>query len=218
MLKIYGSPVSSPTNKVRYVANYLNIPYEFHRINLAAGEQKTPEFLAINPYGRIPAIDDDGFTLAESNAIIRYLANKVESDLYPRELQTRAKVDQWIDFASLHVMLSLSRIMFNTYFYKIAGTTKDERSLEEGRKFINTYLPMVEQQLNHSPFIAADALSLADITMIAALDTAELSQVDLSIYPRIVEWRKELTSETFYTQCHVNFDETFNRLLNRINA
>src|SRR5579883_873877 len=94
MLQIYGTPLSSPTNKVRYVANYLGIPYDFHRVNLAAGEQRKPEFMKINPLGKIPAIQDEGFTLAESNAIIRYLATKNNSNLYPTDLQQRALVDQ----------------------------------------------------------------------------------------------------------------------------
>ena len=76
MLNIYGSPLSSPTNKVRYVANFLGLNTEFHPVNLGAGEQRSPEYLKINPLAKVPAIEDEGFTLAESNAIIRYMANK----------------------------------------------------------------------------------------------------------------------------------------------
>jgi len=76
MLKLYGSSLSSPTNKVHYCCNYLGQAYELHEINLGVGEQKKPEYLKINPCGRVPAIDDDGFRLFESNAIIRYLSDK----------------------------------------------------------------------------------------------------------------------------------------------
>src|SRR5579864_3672714 len=103
MLKIYGSPLSSPTNKVRYVANFLKIPFEFHPMNLAGGDHQKPEYLKINPYGKIPAIDDEGFHLAESNAIVCYLADKAQSPIYPKDLKQRALVDQWIDYASFHV-------------------------------------------------------------------------------------------------------------------
>src|SRR5580700_2339553 len=113
MLHIYGSPLSSPTNKVRYVANYLHLDNEFHIINVSAGENSKPEFLKINPCGKIPAIDDDGFMLAESNAIIRYLADKQQSAIYPRDLQNRALVDQWMDYASQHIAIATSKIMYN---------------------------------------------------------------------------------------------------------
>lgn len=216
MLHIYGSPLSSPTNKVRFVANYLKMPSEFHIVNLSAGENRTPEFLKINSLGKIPAINDDGFTLAESNAIVRYLCDKNHSTLYPKELKARAVVDQWIDYASQHVMLALARIMFNTYFYKVAGANQDERSLQDGRKFINTYLPLIEQQLTRNAFIAGSTMTLADIVMIAALDTIELCEINMSTYTHINTWRKKLMSESFYQDCHESYASSFNKMLGKI--
>lgn len=218
MLNIYGSAISSPTNKVRYVANYLGMSYEFHSVNLSAGEQRKPEFLKINSYGKIPALDDNGFTLGESNAIIRYLADKQQSPIYPKALQERARVDQWIDYASQHIMTALGRIMYNTYFYKMAGVEKDERSLEDGRKFINLYLPIVEQQLTQNPFIAGKHITLADMVMLAALDTCEMCEIDLSSYAHLVTWRKKLMNESFYKKCHESYEAAFNKILNRVST
>ncbi len=218
MLQIYGTPLSSPTNKVRYVANYLGIPYDFHRVNLAAGEQRKPEFMKINPLGKIPAIQDEGFTLAESNAIIRYLATKNNSNLYPTDLQQRALVDQWIDYSSQHVTTALGRIMFNTYFYKLTGGTVDERSLEDGRKFINQYLPVLEQQLTQNTFIAGKTLTLADFVLISALDVTELCQVDLSSYAHIVAWRKKMMAEKCYQSLHESYTVTFKTIMEKLNT
>jgi glutathione S-transferase len=212
MLKIYGLAFSSPSNKVRYVANYLQLPYEFKLVDLGKGQQRTPEYLKINPYGRVPAIDDSGFTLSESNAIIRYLAAKQDSSLYPTELKQRALVDQWLDFSSHHVALATSKLMFNTYFYKmVPGITCDERSLEEGRKFLNQFLPIIEQQLSQHPYIAGDTLTLADFGMLSALDVCELVEVDLSSYPTITQWRSNLMRQPFYATCHENYTEMFNK-------
>jgi glutathione S-transferase len=213
MLTIYGTPLSSPTNKVRYVANYLHTSYQFHPINLATAEQSQPDYLMINPFGKVPAMDDNGFRLGESNAIIRYLANKDESIIYPQELQQRAIVDQWIDYASQHVMLALGRIMFNTYFYKSFGTSADERSIQDGRKFIAHYLPIIDKQLSKNTFIAADVLTLADFVMLASLDTAELAKIDLNPFSYITAWRNELSQNAFYTMCHESYTSTFNRIL-----
>jgi len=215
MLHIYGTPLSSPTNKVRYVVGYLNLSHEFHLVNLGAGEQKKPEYLKINPYGRVPAIDDDGFKLSESNAIIRYLADKQQSSLYPQELKARAVVDQWIDFATQHITLALGRIMYNTYFYKHAGVPIDERSLADGKKFIAQYLPIVDHQLGEQTFIAGKAMTLADIAMLAGLDTCELCQVDLTNYKHITNWRKKLMAEEFYKKYHESYASTFKKIMQK---
>jgi glutathione S-transferase len=214
MLNLYGNPLSSPTNKVRYVANYLNISYDFHIINIGAGEQRNPEFLKINSFGRIPAIDDNGFTLAESNAIIRYLADKNNSSLYPRELQQRARVDQWMDYAAQHIAIPTSKIMFNTYYYKFLNMEKDERSLQDGYHFLERNLPAVEQQLKQHAYIAGDTMTIADIAMLAALDVCELSKVDLTVHSNLNAWRTKLMNEAFYQRCHKNYTETFNKAIN----
>ena len=217
MLQLYGSTLSAPTNKVRYVANYLNIPFEFHAINLSAGENRREEFLKINPLGKIPAIADENFVLGESNAIIRYLADKQHSDLYPRDIQQRAIIDEWIDFSSQHIASASSKIMFNTYFYKFANVAQDQRSLEEGRQFLAKYLPGVEQQLLKNKFIAANQISLADFVLLAALDVCELAGVDLTNYPHIKSWREKLMQESFYTSCYESYTTFFQQVMAKIN-
>jgi glutathione S-transferase len=213
MLHIYGSPLSSPTNKVRYVVNYLDVPNEFHIINVGAGEHGKLEFLKINPFGKIPAIDDNGFMLAESNAIIRYLADKQQSVIYPRDLQQRALVDQWIDYASQHIALATSKIMLNTYFYKLFNIEKDERSLQDARHFLGKYIPVVEQQLSYHEYITGKLITLADFALLSALDVCEMSQVDLPSYSHISAWRKKLMSELFYQACHENYAATYNKIM-----
>lgn len=215
MLQIYGSPLSSPSNKVCYVANYLNIPYELHFVNIGAGDQRKPEFLKINAFGKIPAIDDGGFTMGESNAIIQYLCSKQPSSLYPQDIKQRAVIDSWIEYSSQHVMLATSKIMFNTYFYKIANVAKDERSLQDGRQWLDKYLPVIEQQLTKTPYLAGKEITLADIAMIAALDTCEVTQVDLSAYTHLVAWRKKMMGEAFYTKQHENYAVAFNKMMSK---
>ncbi len=119
MLTIYGFDFSSPANKVRFAANAMGLKYEYKQVNLLAGEQKSPEFLKLNPIGRVPAIDDNGFKAFESAAIIKYLADKNNSPLYPKDLKKRTIVDQWIDFANIHVATALQRVTFNRVMYQI---------------------------------------------------------------------------------------------------
>jgi glutathione S-transferase len=209
MLTIYGFDFSSPANKVRFAANAIGLKYEYKQVNLMAGEQKTPEFLKLNPTGRVPAIDDNGFKVFESAAIIKYLADKNNSPLYPKDLEKRTIIDQWIDFANIHVAAALARVTFNRVMYKFLNVEKDERSLNDGIKFLGNFLPIIEKQLNENKYLAGNDMTLADINLLAVLDPVELSSVDLSVYPSITHWRKNLRTQEFYTKCHKSLEEVF---------
>jgi glutathione S-transferase len=209
VLVLYSNPLSSPANKIRFLLHYLAIPYELKIVDLAAGEQRQSDFLKINPYGRVPAIDDNGFRLAESNAILRYLADKHPSSLYSKNLEERAIVEQWLDFAANHISLAISKIMGNTYFYRLKGATKDERSLQDGRLWLNDYLPILEQQLAKQAYIAGNNLTIADFSLLAALDAAELININLTPYPYLKAWRQNLMAESFYQDCHSNYTAAF---------
>ena len=95
MLTIYGADLSSPANKVRFVANHIGLDYEYRRVNLREKEQRQEWFLKINPIGKVPAMDDGGFCLFESGAICKYLLvyftgflgfRKIIEEVSPRKL------------------------------------------------------------------------------------------------------------------------------------
>ena len=123
------------------------------------------------------------------------------------------RVDQWMDFASQHVALATSKIMMNTHLYKIINAPQDERSLQDGHKFISQFLPMIDQQLTSQNFIAGENITLADIALISALDTCELIDIDLSPYKHLTAWRKKLMSASFYTKQHTSYTDSFNKIL-----
>ena len=137
------------------------------------------------------------------------MADKNNSPLYPKDIQKRAIVDEWIDFANIHVATALARVTFNRVMYKMLNAEKDERSLADGIKFLGQFLPLIEKQLKENKYFAGDAMTLADINLLAVLDPAEMSSVDLSIYPSIANWRKNLRTQSFYTKCHHSLDEVF---------
>ena len=207
MLKIYGSDLSSPANKVRFAANAIGIKFEYVLIDLRAGQHQQPEFLKVNPVGKIPAIDDDGFMLFESNAIIRYLADKNNSPLYPKALKERAVVDQWIDFGSMHVGLAFSKVVYNRIFAPIRGVPVDEGSLKDGLTFLDRFLPIVDKQLSEHKFIVGDKMTLADINLLALMDPAEHASIDLTKYKNITKWRSGLKQQDFYTKCFKEYGE-----------
>lgn len=202
MLTIYGSDLSAPANKVRFAANAIGIKYEYKRVDLRAGEHLKPEFLAVNPVGKVPAIDDDGFRMFESNAIIRYLADKNNSPLYPRGLRERAAVEMWLDFGSMHVGAALSKVIYNRLFAPLRDIPVDENSLKEGLKFLERFLPVVDGQLAKNKYIVGAKFTLADINLLALFDPCELAGINLDSYEHIARWRASLRQEKFYTDCH----------------
>jgi len=207
MLKIYGTELSSPSNKVRFVANELGLEYEYKSVNLIAGENKQEEHLKLHPAGKVPVINNDGFVLFESNAIIRYLAVKSDSPLYPAGAKQRALVDQWSDFVSHHIATALSRVLFNRVFAPFLNQEVDERSLADGLSFLEQFLPLVDAPLEERRYLAGGELTLADFNLLSALDPAEVAQVDLSGYLNITRWRQDLMGRDFYTKCHKSYAE-----------
>ena len=209
MIKIYGFDVSTPANKVRYVANYLNIEYEYEHINALKGEHQTEEHRQRHPAGKVPVIIDGDFVLFESNAIIRYLADKVQSSIYPKELKRRAQVDQWLDYVGIHINNAMTKVFGNRVIFPYVGIEVDERSLADGLTFLDKFLPAIEQQLSKHDYLVGNEISLADFNLIANLEPAELADVDLSSYPKLVTYRDKLHRESFYQTCHEVYGAEF---------
>lgn len=206
-MKLYYHPLSFPALSILFAAEATGADYETQVINLQEGEQKSEAYLAINPYGRVPALSDGDFTMAESEAIMRYIARKTGSYLYPTDIQAQAKVDQWMDYVVQHVRTPVARVQFNRVVAKLIGAEVDESSLQTGLTFLENNLPIVEQTLTEQPFLCGDKMSLADIALVAALEPVDIASIDLSPYPALKAWRETRRGESFYTNIHSHFGE-----------
>jgi glutathione S-transferase len=89
------------------------------------------------------------------------------------------------------------------------GMDVDERSLQDGLKFLDRFLPVLEKQLGQCEYLAGDALTLADFNLVATLDPAELSEIDLSAYPVLKTYRDRLMAEAFYQKCFAKYSDCF---------
>lgn len=204
-MKIYGHFMSSPANQTRLTASALGLAFDYQHVDLASGQNKTPDYLAINPVGKVPALDDGGFYLSESNAICRYLAAKAGSDLYPGDAKKRAKVDQWMEFASHHLRANVNKVLFNKVFAKMLDVPSDPKAIEEGMGFVAQQLPLVDKALGGVDFLVGDALSLADIAVLAALEPLEMIEYDVSAHANLKAWRAGLMTKDWYTAVHDHF-------------
>jgi glutathione S-transferase len=207
MLTIYGSDLSGPAIKCRLTASFLGIDYKWQIVNLREGEQKQEWFLKINPVGKIPALSDDDFHLFESNAICRYLCDKYNSPLYPKDVKKRATIEQWIDYATAHIGANFIPVVYNRLFAPLRGMPVNEKAITDGLEFLKQYFPLIEKQLTNAKYIVSQEISLADIVLLAILEPAEMAKFDLSTYPKLDAWRTELKKQPFYTSCYKEYGE-----------
>ncbi|MFA5059306.1 MAG: glutathione S-transferase family protein [Candidatus Omnitrophota bacterium] len=212
MLTIYGSDLSSPSNKVRMAANLLGLKYDYKKVNLREGEHKKAEFLKMHPAGKVPVIDDDGFVLFESGAIVKYLAEKAGSDIYPKDIKQRAQVDQWIDFINAHIGSAAMKIVYNRIFKPRRNIPVDEQEIKTGLEDLEKFLPIVNEQLAKNKYVAGNKITLADISLLVILDPSEVASIDISKYSNIMKWRAGLQAQEFYTKCHKSYADALNAL------
>ena len=213
MIKVYGPPLSNNVNKVRFTANALDVEYELIPVNLMEGEQMSDDFLKLNPVGKVPVMQDGEFTLFESMAISKYLADKEKTSLYPTDLQQRAIIDQWIDFCDIHLQAALNRVTFNKLIAPMIGAEVDQNSLDFGLQMLDRYFPILDARLAQSAYVAGNELTLADINLAAILDPAEVSGVGISNYQHLNTWFQKMKQQEFYTKCHTDFTETFKDIM-----
>lgn len=181
MLKLWGRVNSSNVKKVRWTCAELDVPYNRIDAGLHFGVNNTPEFKAMNPMGMIPVIDDDGFVLWESNAIVRYLCAKhPKAPFYPSDLRVRAAADRWMDFQQGTLGPAIG-----PPFMQLIRSPENEWDREMIRKNITRageVWTIVDAQLGKTKWMAGDTLTMGDVPLaILAYTWMELplARVDL---------------------------------------
>lgn len=189
-MKLYGHPFSGNARRVQMLCEEAGIAYDYQIVDLMAGAQYAPEFLALNPNGKVPVIEDDGFVLWESHAIMRYLADKHRlSDWYPSELKERAKVDAWLEWNHSRLGMEAGKLAFHTLFLRENG---DPARIADAHKWLEKILLVMDAQLTGHAYLCGDDPTLPDLS--AATNTAylEACKYDLSAYPSVLAWYKRM--------------------------
>jgi glutathione S-transferase len=194
-MKVYGDAQSGNCYKIQLVLALLQTPYEWVDVNILEGESHTEAFLKKNPNGKIPALElDDGRCLAESNAIINYLAKG--SSLLPKDPFTYAKVQQWQFFEQYS---HESYIAVARFIEKYLGLPEDRKTEYESKK-AGGYkaLDVMEQQLDKTDFLVGDQPTTADISLFAYTHVAHEGGFDLADYPAISAWLERVKALPHY--------------------
>jgi glutathione S-transferase len=191
-LKLYGFPVSQPTRSLLMVLDEAGIPHEFIPVNLLKGEHKQPEFLAVNAAGQVPALDDNGFSLGESCAIIQYLAEtRGLGGLYPEDAKTRGRIHFWLNWNHTNTRASTTKFLRPILHGQTVSDT-DRAAFDSSIGFLNDHLSKTEK-----PFVAGtDGPSVADMVLLPELDQLQWLPGAFSFesYPHVAKYL-----ETFKT-------------------
>jgi glutathione S-transferase len=185
-MKIYGDLGSGNCLKVKYTADRLSLAYTWVPIDIMKGETLTPEFLARFPRGRIPAVEfDDGRRLAESNAIVRYLARG--SPLLPDDAFTQAKIDEWLFWEQYSHEPYIATTRYHIVYLKRSLDQREAWRVERGENALD----LMESQLaGGRRWLVGETLTIADIALLAYTRLAHEGGFDLSPRPNVCAWIK----------------------------
>jgi glutathione S-transferase len=182
-MQIYGDMVSGNCLKVRYTADYLNLEYQWVDVDILEGECRTPDFLAKNPAGQVPMIElEDGRTMAQSNAIIGYLAEG--SLLVPADAYQRAKVNEWLFWEQYSHEPYVAVCRFAMLYQGKSLEERESWRVERGE----AALDLMASWLAQRDWFVGTQISLADIALLAYTRLAGEGGFDLSSRPAVVRW------------------------------
>ncbi|XP_057967152.1 glutathione S-transferase F9-like [Malania oleifera] len=165
-VKVYG-PVTAASKRVLVCLIEKDIPFETVPVDVVNGENKSPEFLKLQPFGVLPVIQDGDYTLFESRAIMRYYAEKYKhqgTDLLGKTIEERGLVEQWLEVEAHNFHSPAYTLSIHTMFYSIAHIQPDPKVIEECEQKLTKVLDIYEERLSKSKYLAGDFFSLADLS------------------------------------------------------
>ncbi len=196
-MKLYGFPLSQPTRSILMLCKEASIPYHLVLIDATKGDTRKKEFRSINPQGLVPFIDDDGFQLGESGAILQYICEKHQlHHWYPQNVHQRAQINFWIHWNHFNTRNSTIKLL-RKFLWPPKDVAQDV-ALAEGRASLVKSLTFLEHKLTISPearFLASKSFpTIADLFILPELDQQTeraFNLLDYSNYPKVRTWMDE---------------------------
>ncbi|XP_067861565.1 glutathione S-transferase theta-1-like [Heptranchias perlo] len=198
-LELYLDLHSQPCRAVYIFAKKNNIAFEFKSVDLSAGQQFSKEFGKVNALRQVPAIKDGDFTLAESLAILKYLARKYQTPdhWYPADLQKRARVDEYLAWQHMTIRYQGTRIfMFKSLLPALTGQPISKDRVDEAQEDMQSVVQSFENKfLQDGRYIVGEQVSLADLVALVELMQPVGAGLDpLEGRPKLIEWRERVKS------------------------
>ncbi len=192
MLTVYSYQGSGNCYKVRLLLTQLEIPFRVVEVDVVKGEQRTPEYRAKNPNGKVPMVElEDGEFLPESGAILYHFAQG--NPLWPADPWQQARVLQWMFFEQYSLEPHIAVARFWCHYLK--AEEKHKEQLVEKRKGGNRALRVMDQHLGDHDFFAADRYTIADIALYGYTHVAPEGGFSLAPYPAVRAWLQRVASQ-----------------------
>jgi glutathione S-transferase len=185
-MKIYGDPLSTNTRKVLTTLAELELPHELVHVDFAQGEHKHAAHLERQPFGQMPALDDDGFVLYETHAMCRYLDARAGGRLLPSDLKSRALVDQWMSVESANFSAHAMKFVYH-YLLRVE---QDSDVLARATAGLEHALGILAKELTAKPYLAGQSFTLADICYMPYFEYVLLTPAreHFAKHPSLMAW------------------------------
>jgi glutathione S-transferase len=182
-MKLYGIPLSGHTHRARLFLSLLDLPHEFVQVNLGAGEHRQQPFLSLNAFGEIPVLQDSDVTLADSNAILVYLASKYDDSgrWLPRDPVAAANVQRWLSAAA-------GKIAYGPAAARLVTVFNAPRDHQVAKDIAVRLFDVMEQELQGRRWLVGEHASIADVAGFSYIAHAPEGGVSLKPYPNIRTW------------------------------
>jgi glutathione S-transferase len=189
MIKIYGSPRSS-AGRVYWMLEELGLPYERMPLNMSQKEHKSPEFMKLNPNGKVPCIVDGSFVLWESMAITQYLAAKYQgqSPLLPKTAEETGLMAQWSLWSILEMQKHAVEWLIQAMF--VPAERKDPAIIERAQKNLQPLFAILNQELTNKTYLMGERFTITDLHVASVVNVALSLGFDTSHYPQVHSWIK----------------------------
>lgn len=196
---ILGRKTSSNVMKVVWLLEELGLPYERVDIGGPFGGNDTPDYLALNPNGKVPTFIEDGFVLWESNAILAYVCNQhaPNSSLYPRQPKARADVDRWMYWQQTTVDAPQRTLLIG--MVRTPPEKRDPKALAAAAEELRHFWPMLDRQLEGRDFVCGD-FTLADMTLGPHVHRWFAYEIEKPELPALRRWYERLLEMPIYRQ------------------
>jgi len=204
-VKLYVLPPSPRAKKVLALAKHLKLDVETQLIDLGKGHQSSAAYLAMNPNAKMPVLDDDGFILWESNAILAYMASQCpESRMWPSEPKQQASVLRWLSWEAAHWdQESVGAVVYEMLSKRVLRLGPPEQVfIERGKQNFDRFASVLDGSLSGRQWLANDELSIADFAIGVWVPVAELLGLPIRRFEGITAWYNRLMQLPAWYEVH----------------
>jgi glutathione S-transferase len=190
-VELYTFPISPNGKRVRVLATEIGIPLEIRDLDFIKGEQNSPDYLALNPLGKVPTVTEGDFALWESGAIMCHFAQSLASPLWPEDAPRRADMLRWMFFCSCHVDPYFTMLVVERFQKPRRNLPPDQALTNYAEAQLARFVPILEQRLAGRDHVTGE-FGLADIALGCTLELSPMLRYDLAPYPNIRDWVRRL--------------------------